>query len=90
MINLDLGLVQVCLDFQTYRARDTGWSLRGYLSLGEYDFAFQVIENFLKHQAKSNSKQALKGELPMIISGKYFLHRRHTDPQIPLSCFLGQ
>ena len=60
--------------FPNYWARDTGWSLRGYLSLGEFDFAFQVIENFLKHQAKSNSKQALKGELPMIISGKYFLH----------------
>jgi predicted glycogen debranching enzyme len=60
--------------FPNYWARDTGWSLRGYLSLGEYDFAFQVIENFLRHQAKSNSKQALKGELPMIISGKSFLH----------------
>jgi glycogen debranching enzyme len=60
--------------FPNYWARDTGWSLRGYLSLGEYNFALQVIENFLKHQAKLSSKHALRGELPMIISGKSFLH----------------
>ncbi len=60
--------------FPNYWARDTGWSLRGYLSLGEYNFALQVIENFLKHQAKPSSRNALRGELPMIISGKSFLH----------------
>ncbi|MGG6460680.1 MAG: amylo-alpha-1,6-glucosidase [Candidatus Eiseniibacteriota bacterium] len=60
--------------FPNYWARDTGWSLRGYLSLGEYHFALQVIENFLKHQAKPSSKNASRGELPMIISGKSFLH----------------
>src|SRR6266540_1712704 len=64
---LGAGISAGLPSFPNYWARDTGWSLRGYLSLGEYDFAFQVIENFLKHQAKSNSKQALKGELPMII-----------------------
>ena len=42
--------------------------------MGDYNFALQVIENFLKHQAKRSTKYALKGELPMIISGKYFLH----------------
>ena len=60
--------------FPNYWARDTGWSLRGYLAMGDYNFALQVIENFLKHQAKRSTKYALKGELPMIISGKYFLH----------------
>jgi glycogen debranching enzyme len=60
--------------FPNYWARDTGWSLRGYLSLGDYDFVFAIIENFLRHQAKRTSTVAMKGELPMIISGKAFLH----------------
>src|SRR5919206_3611546 len=60
--------------FPNYWARDTGWSLRGYLSLGDYDFVFEIIENFLRHQAKRTSTVAMKGELPMIISGKAFLH----------------
>ena len=60
--------------FPNYWARDTGWSLKGYLSMGDYSFALAVIENFLRHQAKKTTSSALKGELPMIISGKAFLH----------------
>jgi glycogen debranching enzyme len=60
--------------FPNYWARDTGWSLRGYLSIGDYNFVLAVIENFLRHQAKRTSTVAMKGELPMIISGKAFLH----------------
>jgi glycogen debranching enzyme len=60
--------------FPNYWARDTGWSLRGYLSMGDYCFALAVIENFLQHQAKKTTNTAIKGELPMIISGRAFLH----------------
>ncbi len=60
--------------FPNYWARDTGWTLRGYLALGDYSFVASTIDNFLKHQAKQSSKYALRGELPMIISGKAFLH----------------
>ena len=42
--------------------------------MGDYSFALAVIENFLRHQAKKTTNSALKGELPMIISGKAFLH----------------
>ena len=62
--------------FPNYWARDTGWSLRGYLAIGDYRFVIAVIENFLLHQARKTSKLAMKGELPMIISGKSFLHDR--------------
>jgi GH15 family glucan-1,4-alpha-glucosidase len=60
--------------FPNYWARDTGWSLKGYLSIGDYEFALSVLENFLKHQARRTTKTTIKGELPMIISGKAFLH----------------
>jgi predicted glycogen debranching enzyme len=60
--------------FPNYWARDTGWSLRGYLAVGDYRFARSVIDNFLKHQAKKTTKSAVTGELPMIMSGKAFLH----------------
>jgi len=60
--------------FPNYWARDTGWTLRGYLAIGDYRFAAATIDNFLRHQAKSTTKIATKGELPMIISGKAFLH----------------
>ena len=60
--------------FPNYWARDTGWSLRGYLSIGDFHFARSVIDNFLGHQAKKATKGAVVGELPMIISGKAFLH----------------
>jgi glycogen debranching enzyme len=60
--------------FPNYWARDTGWSLRGYLSMCDYDFVFAVLENFFHHQAKRTSAIATKGEFPMIISGKSFLH----------------
>jgi glycogen debranching enzyme len=60
--------------FPNYWARDTGWSLRGYLSMGDYGFARQVIDNFLRRQAKVTAGGATAGELPMIISGKAFLH----------------
>ena len=60
--------------FPNYWARDTGWSLRGYLSIGDLYFARAVIDNFLKHQASKSTKGAVVGELPMIISGKAFLH----------------
>lgn len=60
--------------FPNYWARDTGWSLKGYLSLGDYDFVLSVLENFLKHQARRSTRSTIKGELPMIISGKAFLH----------------
>ena len=60
--------------FPNYWARDTGWSLRGYLAVGDYRFARSIIENFFKHQAKKTTKSAVAGELPMIISGKAFLH----------------
>jgi glycogen debranching enzyme len=60
--------------FPNYWARDTGWSLRGYLAIADYRFVISVIENFLLHQARKTSKLAMKGELPMIISGKSFLH----------------
>ena len=60
--------------FPNYWARDTGWSLRGYISLGDYDFVLDVLENFFKHQARRTAGSATLGELPMIISGKAFLH----------------
>lgn len=60
--------------FPNYWARDTGWTLRGYLAIGDNSFARATIDNFLKHQAKPTSKIALRGELPMVISGKAFLH----------------
>jgi len=59
--------------FPNYWARDTGWSLRGYLAMGDYSFAKEAIDNFLRHQSKG-SNGVTKGELPMIISGKAFLH----------------
>jgi GH15 family glucan-1,4-alpha-glucosidase len=71
---LGVGICAGLPRFPNYWARDTGWSLRGYLSMGDYDFALAVIENFLRHQAKRTTSSALKGELPMIISGKAFLH----------------
>jgi glycogen debranching enzyme len=60
--------------FPNYWARDTGWTLRGYLAIGDYRFAAATIDNFLKHQAKKSVGGTVKGELPMIISGKAFLH----------------
>jgi glycogen debranching enzyme len=60
--------------FPNYWARDTGWTLRGYLAIGDYEFAAAVIDNFLRRQARYTTKVATKGELPMIISGKAFLH----------------
>jgi GH15 family glucan-1,4-alpha-glucosidase len=60
--------------FPNYWARDTGWSLKGYLSIGDYEFVLSVLENFLKHQARRTTRTTIKGELPMIISGKAFLH----------------
>ncbi|HET7147809.1 MAG TPA: amylo-alpha-1,6-glucosidase [Candidatus Nitrosopolaris sp.] len=71
---LGVGICAGLPRFPNFWARDTGWSLRGYLSMGDYNFVLAIIENFLRHQAKKNSKTALKGELPMIISGKSFLH----------------
>ncbi len=59
--------------FPNYWARDTGWSLRGYLAVGDYSFAREAIDNFLRHQS-DGSNGVTKGELPMIISGKAFLH----------------
>lgn len=60
--------------FPNYWARDTGWSLKGYLSLGDYTFVLSVLENFIRHQARRTTRSTIKGELPMIISGKSFLH----------------
>ncbi len=60
--------------FPNYWARDTGWSLRGYISLGDYGFVLDVLENFFRHQARRTTESATRGELPMIISGKAFLH----------------
>jgi glycogen debranching enzyme len=62
--------------FPNYWARDTGWSLRGYLSIGDFSFARSVMDNFFNHQARGRAitKGAVIGELPMIISGKAFLH----------------
>jgi glycogen debranching enzyme len=60
--------------FPNYWARDTGWALRGYLSMEDYYFVYSIIENFLHYQAKKTSSIAKKGELPMIISGQAFLH----------------
>lgn len=72
--NLGEGISAGLPRFPNYWARDTGWSLRGYLSMGQYDFSFRVIENFLKRQAKYTHNGAVKGELPMVISGRTFLH----------------
>ena len=71
---LGVGICAGLPRFPNYWARDTGWSLRGYLSIGDYNFVSAIIENFLRHQAKRTSVIAKKGELPMIISGKAFLH----------------
>lgn len=60
--------------FPNYWARDTGWALRGYLGIGDYKFAASTIDNFLRRQARMTTKDQIKGELPMIISGKAFLH----------------
>ena len=46
--------------FPNYWARDTGWSLRGYLSMEDYYFAYSIIENFLRYQAKKTSSIAKK------------------------------
>lgn len=59
--------------FPNYWARDTGWSLRGYLAAGDYSFARAAIDNFLRRQARGGNG-VTKGELPMIISGRAFLH----------------
>jgi len=72
--NLGEGICAGLPRFPNYWARDTGWSLRGYLSMGQYDFSLRVIDNFLKRQAKHNQNGAVKGELPMVISGRTFLH----------------
>ncbi len=72
--NLGEGISAGLPRFPNYWARDTGWSLRGYLSMGQYDFSLRVIENFLKRQAKHSHNGAVKGELPMVISGRTFLH----------------
>lgn len=72
--NLGEGICAGLPRFPNYWARDTGWSLRGYLSMGQYDFSLRVIENFLKRQAKHTHNGAVKGELPMVISGRSFLH----------------
>ena len=69
---LGVGICAGLPRFPNYWARDTGWSLRGYLSVGDYDFALAVIENFLRRQAKRTTSSALKGELPMIIVEKPF------------------
>ncbi len=60
--------------FPNYWARDTGWALRGYLAIGDYTFAAAAIDNFMRRQARQTTKAAGKGELPMIISGRAFLH----------------
>jgi hypothetical protein len=60
--------------FPNYWARDTGWTLRGYLAIGDYKFTASTIDNFIKRQARKTGNGAFKGELPMIISGKSFLH----------------
>jgi hypothetical protein len=60
--------------FPNYWARDTGWTLRGYLAIGDYRFTAKTIDNFIKRQARKTANGAFKGELPMIISGKSFLH----------------
>jgi glycogen debranching enzyme len=60
--------------FPNYWARDTGWTLRGYLAIGDHRFAAATVDNFLRRQAKTTTKFATKGELPMIISGRAFLH----------------
>jgi glycogen debranching enzyme len=70
---LGLGVCAGLPRFPNYWARDTGWSLRGYLSMGDYSFAKEAIDNFLRHQADGGDG-VTKGELPMIISGKAFLH----------------
>jgi glycogen debranching enzyme len=44
--NLGEGICAGLPRFPNYWARDTGWSLRGYLSMGQYDFSLRVIENF--------------------------------------------
>src|ERR671918_586004 len=72
--NLGEGICAGLPRFPNYWARDTGWSLRGYLSMGQYDFSLRVIDNFLKRQAKHSHNGAVKGELPMVISGRTFLH----------------
>ena len=60
--------------FPNYWARDTGWTLRGYLAMGDYRFAAATIDNFMRQQARQTTRAAVKGELPMIISGRAFLH----------------
>lgn len=60
--------------FPNYWARDTGWTLQSYLAIGDYGFAAATIDNFLRHQARKTYDGALRGELPMIISGRAFLH----------------
>ena len=60
--------------FPNYWARDTGWALRGYLAIDDVLFAKAAIDNFLRFQAKETRNGIFKGELPMLISGKAFLH----------------
>src|SRR5919202_1470331 len=60
--------------FPNYWARDTGGAIRGYISTGDYRFVISTVENFLLRQVKKTSKIEMRGELPMIISGRAFLH----------------
>lgn len=71
---LGVGICAGLPRFPNYWARDTGWTLRGYLAIGDSQFAAATIDNFLRRQAKSTTKSAIKGEIPMLISGKTFLH----------------
>ena len=62
MMALDRGYAQG-FRLSNYWARDTGWSLGGYLAVGDYRFARSVIDNFFNHQAKNTTGSAVRGEL---------------------------
>lgn len=61
--------------FTMYYARDSGWILPAYLSIGDFEFVKPSIENFLNRQAKEDSKElgAIKGEVPSVIGSKALL-----------------
>ncbi|MCI0561237.1 MAG: hypothetical protein MN733_22350, partial [Nitrososphaera sp.] len=71
---LGVGICAGLPRFPNYWARDTGWTLRGYLAIGDSRFAAAAIDNFLRRQARKTTKSAVIGELPMLISGRAFLH----------------
>ena len=71
---LERGYPRVFHVFQIIGQGTLAGHCEATLPLAVTDLADAVIDNFLKHQALNTTKREVAGELPMIISGKAFLH----------------